>query len=327
MNGPDGKWIGLGLGDSSPETAQFKGFIKRKFQWVRDWNPALDDSESFDATLANIVMELQRRYGLPASGVVNYALKVASGFIKPTPPAKPVLFTVHGTGQPDPLGPGLPADTARACLDKVDWQPVGNYPATAFPMWPSIMQGVAELIVQINRYPDREICLAGYSQGAVVVGQVLKHHIMDPKGSLHHRLKDVRKVVFWGNPMRQQGIAAFDEWIHPIATAGTAGILEDRLEGLESAPFQTRDYAHDNDMYASCPFDDMGEDERAIAKIVMWNNVLGGPDSILAQIIELVQRPIPECIAMFRAIVDAGGFFTSTAHGYNIGPAIDFLRS
>lgn len=325
MNGPDGKWIGLGLGDTSPEVASFKAFLLKKFQWVRDWPVSLGSSDTFDATLADVVIELQRRYQLPASGVLNYELKVKCGFVKPAPPAKPWLFTVHGTGQPDPLGPGLPADTARAVLDLYQWQPIGNYPATAFPMWPSILQGVSELIAQINGKAGK-FALAGYSQGAVVVGQVLKHHIMDPKGSLHHRLPDLTKVVFWGNPMRQPGIQAFDEWIHPIAPPDTGGILEDRLEGLDTATFQVRDYAHEQDMYASCPFDDMGEDERAIAKIIMWNNVLGGSDSILAQIIELVQRPIPETIAMFRAIVDAGGFFTSTAHGYNIGPAIEFLR-
>ena len=122
--------------------------------------------------------------------------------------------------------------------------------------------------------------------------------------------------------MRQQGIRADDGYL-PIAKPDTAGILEDRLEGLEHAPFEIRDYGHADDMYASVGFDDMAEDERAICKIFMGNNVFCGPDSILAQIFELMTRPVAEIMAMFNAIMDAGLFFLggTKADGYDIGPA------
>lgn len=251
--------------------------------------------------------------------------------------SKPWLFTVHGTGQPDPLGPGLPADTARDVLDLYQWQPIGNYPADAFPMWPSIEMGVAELILQIEQKLDADptayFAMAGYSQGAVVVGQVLKHHIMNPKGRLHRFLHRLRKVVFWGNPMRQQGIAHFDEWIHPVAGPDTMGILEDRLEGLENAPFEVRDYAHDGDMYASIKADDMHEYQVAIGRIVMSvRRFIGGPDSLVAQLIELGQRPLSEGLAMAGAIIDAITFFARSVQGpkwphlYNRYPAVAFLR-
>ncbi|BBC53814.1 putative lysin B [Mycobacterium phage PP] len=243
------------------------------------------------------------------------------------------LFTVHGTGMPDPFGPGLPADTARDVLDIYTWQPIGNYPAAAFPMWDSIMAGAGELRTQIASKPG-EINLAGYSQGAVVVGQVLKHDIMSPSGSLHHRLGDVRKVVLWGNPMRQQGIAHSDEWVHPVAPPNTMGILEDRLEGLEHAPFEVRDYAHEGDMYASIKDDDMHEYQVAVGRIVMkaMRGMFGGPDSIVAQLMELGQRPLVEGIAMAWAIIDAISFFAGAtglewAHNYNRHPAVAFLRS
>ena len=145
---------------------------------------------------------------------------------------------------------GRLTDLARAVEAKYRWQPIG-YRAAPFPMWPSITQGVAELIGQISTKPGK-FALAGYSQGAIVVGQVLKHTIMDPNGALHHRLPDVTKVVCWGNPMRQEGFAAGDDWIWPTANADTGGIMAwDRLDGLESAPFQMRDYAHQGDMYAA----------------------------------------------------------------------------
>ncbi|AXH50381.1 lysin B [Mycobacterium phage Ollie] len=272
---------------------------------------------------ADVQREYERRTHQVVDGEVSDADLRALGLEA----AKRWLFTVHGTGQADPLGPGLPADTARAVLDKYTWQPIGNYPARAFPMWPSIMDGVKELRSQIAS-KSGEVNLAGYSQGAVVVGQVLKHDIMDPKGSLHHRLGDVRKVAMWGNPMRQKGIAHDDRWIHKVAGPDSYGILDDRLEGLEKAPFEIRDYAHAGDMYASITDGDKDEYKIAICKIVMTaTDFYRGPNSVVSQLIELGQRPLTEGIAMALAIIDTLRFFTNTAHGYNIGPAIDFLRS
>ena len=329
MRDINGKWIGWALGDVDPYVYDMKTYLHRKFKWVRDWTPPLVLDKTYDATFTAIVADMQRRYGLPVTGVMNAATQEKCGVWKPQPQVKPWLFTVHGTGQPDPLGPGLPADVARQVLDKYNWQPIGNYPATPFPMWPSIMQGVHELTNQISSKPGK-FAMCGYSQGAVVVGQVLKHALMDPGGPLHYRLTDLTKVVFWGNPMRQQGIVTPDNYL-PAAPLDTAGILEDRLQGLETAPFKVADYAHAEDMYASVGFDGMSENERAICKIIMGDgwNIFAGPDSIISQIAELMQRPIPEAIAMFRAMVDAGSFFASgtKAHGYNIAPAVDFLRA
>lgn len=325
----NGRWVGYGLGDVDPKVADMKTFVHRKFAWVRAWSPPLVLDTTYDATFTDVVAEMQRRYGLPATGVMNAATQQKCGYWKPAPQAKPWLFTVHGTGQPDPLGPGLPADTARAVLDKYTWQPIGNYPAAAFPMWPSIMQGVNELTNQISSKPG-PFAMAGYSQGAVVVGQALKHALMNPAGALHYRLSDLKKVALWGNPMRERGYVTDDGYLPP-AGPDTCGILEDRLEGLRVASFQVADYAHADDMYAAVRDDDMSENERAICKIIMGDgwNVFAGPDSIIAQVAELIQRPIPEAIAMVEAMIDAGTFFATgtRAHGYDIRPAIDFLRS
>ncbi|QJD52479.1 lysin B [Mycobacterium phage AN9] len=246
----------------------------------------------------------------------------------------PWLFTVHGTGQPDPLRPGLPADTARRVLDIYRWQPIGNYPARAFPnMWDSVLAGAAELTLQIEQKldadPYADFAMAGYSQGAMVVAYVLKHEIMNPQGRLNRFLLRLRKVVFWGNPMRQRGIAHSDEWIHEVAPPESHGIYtDDLLEGLESAPFEVRDYAHRGDMYA-CNFDtDVDEFKRAICKIVMRaNDWFVGEDSVWSQLMELKKRPLFEMFAMAKAIVQAIKFFAGSAHDYNIEPAVRFLRS
>lgn len=315
-------WLGLGVGDIDPEVGRFKAFIRAKFQWVRDWPTPLDASDIFSATLADIVSEMQARYGLPVSGIVNYALKVRSGFVTPPPAVKPMLFTVCGTGVPWWVGPD--ADVARAVEDRYRWQPVG-YRAAPFPMWPSITEGRNELVRLIGSFAG-PFSLIGYSQGAIVVGQTWKYDLLAANGVLHNRLGDVKKVVTFGNPMREEG-AAFSDGVGQPARAFTAGILEDRIV---NTPTFWRDYAHAGDLYSDCELDDEGEYKRAICKIIMGNNVLTGSDSIIAQVLELSQRPIVEAIAAIKALIDAGRFFGSQTHDhvdYDPQAAIDFLRA
>lgn len=331
----NGQWVGWGLGDNDPKIREIKLFLTKKFQWVRDARPPLNDTNEYDAALVAVVMEMQRRYGMPASGVMNWATQAKCGFWKADIKRLPIAMSVHGTGQADPFGPGLPADVCRHLhmQDKCRWQPIGNYPATAFPMWPSVMQGVAELALQVERYPLDDIWLVGYSQGAIVVSYYWSRYVQDPKGPHHHRFHDpakprsgtIKKVVTFGNPMREQGIAHWDNTQNPIRRS-SGGILEDRLV---NTPTYWRDYAHQGDMYADCEFDDEGEYKRAICKIIMGNEVFTGTDSLLAQVLELGQQPTVEAIAMFKAIIDAGLFFgTGTrAHMYDIRAAIDFLAS
>ena len=61
-----------------------------------------------------------------------------------------ILMTVSGsnvdmwnTASPQPAG--VAAALAAAFPDLFYWQPVGNYPASVFPMGPSVDDGVAEL--------------------------------------------------------------------------------------------------------------------------------------------------------------------------------------
>lgn len=316
------------LGDRGPHVREWRRVMALRFAGYERIHGDLPPGDEYGPRAVSWQKEYESRTYQMEDGIVSDA-DLASLGVNPTPPPAgrtKWLFTVHGTAMADPLGPGLPADTARAVLDKYTWQPIGNYPAAAFPMWPSVQQGVKELVSQISSKPG-EINLAGYSQGAIVIGQVLKHRIMNAQGDLHHRLGDVRKVVFWGNPMRQQGIAADDRWIHAVARPEQHGILDDRLEGLENAPFEVRDYGHAADMFAAISEGDRDEYKIAICKIVMnATDFFNGPNSVVSQLTELGERPLQEGIAMAMAVIDTLKFFTSTAHGYNIGPAIEFLR-
>ncbi len=313
-----GQWVGLGLGDSSLEIRKIKEYMRRKFG---SYAGHLADTELYDQQMVSIVMEMQRRYKVPVTGIIGYSTKLLMGYLKPDPSVKATLFTVHGTGVT--MWDGPPADTARAVENVYRWQPIGNYPARPFPMGPSVDLGRAELVRQINLNPG-PFAMAGYSQGAIVTSQVWKYDISNPRGILHHRLGDVRKIVTWGNPMRQAG-KAYGTTL-PAPGPGAHGIADDLL--TDTPDFQ-RDYAHQGDLYTDCE-GESGENKTAIYKIVMGQRVLSGADSILAQVLELVANPGPGTMALYRSILDAGMFFskgTGPHVNYNIQPAIDFLRA
>ncbi|OYN81792.1 cutinase family protein [Mycolicibacterium sphagni] len=339
--GPDGKWIGYGPGDSGVPVEEAQTRLKARFSYAKGLNP----SRSYTGDLLPVLVEYQFRVnvGLAANGkrllrtdgILDFATQFALG-VAPVALAavKPLLFTVHGTAQPDPFGPGLPADTARAVLDKWDWQPIGDYPADAFPMWPSILKGVAALRVQIRKAlaanPNRKLGFAGYSQGAIVVSLVLKYDFMAEGGEFNAAFKagQVIRVVTWGNPMRELAVQHWDG-AGEVAPATSCGILDDRVVGT---PSYWREYAHKGDLYADCepPGNQRGDNKRAVCKIIMWHDVLKGDDNILSQIAELLGQPVLNVIPLFQSVVDAGMFFgagmNSPHFTYDIRPAIEFLR-
>lgn len=303
----------LTVGSTGPVVTAWQRIMVARFQsyaLAADGGPLRADGY-FGYDDADVQREYERRTNQPVDGIVSEADLVALGVIAP-PAAKPTLFTVHGTGVT--MWDGPPADTARAVLHKYHWQPIGNYPAQPFPMWPSIQLGVAELRLQINRYPG-PFALAGYSQGAIVTSLVYKYDIANPRGILHHRLKDLKKAVTWGNPMAEHG-----------ASPNSTGIMDDRLE---NTPTWWRDYCNKGDIYCDNPSNDSGEYSTAICKIVMGHDWWRGRDSIISQIIELGLNPIQEGMAMLDAIVKAGLFFangTSAHLRYDITPAINYLK-
>lgn len=322
------------LWDANPTVKHWRRVMNARFGplYTRLHGELPEDTDVYGPRGQAWQREYERRTHQPDDGIVSDDDLRALG-ISPVPDARalPWFFTVHGTGMADPFGPGIPADTARDVLDKVRWQPIGDYPAAPFPMKPSIDLGRGSLVKQIKlRVRGNDpIDLGGYSQGAVVAGQVLKHDIISPSGELHHLLPNVRKVVFWGNPMRQQGIAHFDHWKYPVAGPDTFGIMEDRLEGLEKYDFEVRDYAHEGDMYACVRDRDADEWKVMIQRLIFSaTDFFGGENSLVSQLLEWGQEPFKETIAAASAGIDAIRFFMNLEqHAYNRFPAVDFLRS
>lgn len=331
-------WIGWQSGMSGLPVVKAKRVLRKKFSYAK----SLDETPFFDWTLEAVLKQYQAAKNatgyqpqLRTDGVLDYATQVALGTVDPPQPKLAgTLFTVHGTGMADPLGPGYPADVARAVLDVWHWQPIGNYPAQAFPMGPSVQQGIAELKLQIRNHPGK-FALAGYSQGAIVTSMTAKHAIFDPRGELHDRKDDLIASVTWGNPCRELRKA------NGNATSGVPipegrGISDDRLENTPDWWF---DYAHGGnspfgrDIYTDTPDDDAGENMTAIYKIVQDMSGFIGPNSLLEQLGEWMQNPVVELPAVFQAIYYGGQFVTSQpfatyAHcNYQLEPAIAYLRS
>lgn len=331
-------WIGWQPGMSGPPVEVAKKTLKRKFSYAKD----LDETPFFDwATQAVLAQFQKRKNGTPYTpklredGILDYQTQVALGMVPPPKPKKAgTLFTVHGTGQPDPFGPGYPADVARAVTDIWDWQPIGNYSAQAFPMDVSVKQGIAELKVQIRNHPG-PIGLIGYSQGAMVTSMCWKHAILDPRGELHDRLPDVIASVTYGNPCREAGVANGNRQ-EGIPIPEGRGISDDLLE---NTPSWWYDYAHGGnstfgkDIYTDTPDDDAGENMTAIFRVVQDASGFIGPNSIVEQIGEWLTNPLVEIPSVFRAIYFGGAFvaaqpFATAPHcNYRLEPAIDYLRS
>jgi hypothetical protein len=211
---------------------------------------------------------------------------------------------------------------------KYKWQPIG-YPAAAFPMGPSIDAGKEELCHQFELWrPQVEkygANMAIYSEGSIVGGEVWEYEIKPTSGRLHWALPHMQKVVTWGCPMREQGKAWPDPGA-PVATPESHGVTGNLMV---DTPVWWRNYAHSKDLYTSVS-GESGEDKTAIWQIVRGQRVFSGPDSLLAQFLEVAQAPIPGAIAAFKAMLDAGMFFGGglTPHtNYNIGPAIEYLSA
>jgi len=301
--------------------ARFPSYSRRP-----DGTPLREDGQ-FGNDDAAVQREYQRRIGVMQTGEVSEHDLLVLGVDK-----RPLLITVCGTGVPWWVGPD--ADTARAVEDKYRWQPIG-YPAQPFPMGPSVAAGRAEVAVQINRdepeFKHREriqlygLALAGYSQGAIITGEVWEYDMKPASGPLHWVQPRMLKAVTWGNPMREADKAYPDPGA-AIANKGSHGIADQLM--VDTPPWW-RNYAHHKDIYTE-QSGESGEDSTAIYKMIMGVRVFSGPDSILHQLVELGLNPFSGAGAAAWALLNAGMFFgggTGPHLNYNIGPAIDYLRS
>lgn len=221
-----------------------------------------------------------------------------------------IIYTVQGTGQPDPMGPGYPADIARQLNPNVwTWQPVGNYEATAFPMNASIKQGEDELVRLITQaHPDRTFGMIGYSQGAIVTSNVYDRL---RTGDLQKYRSQFIGGITQGNPRREQGHTipgGIDPKGHGIVTPNLVGTEElwwDFAAGknMVGSPGQ--------DLYTTTGYNGDAQsvlDMEAIWKIVDEGQVTSIGD-LLDQLLKIVGNPVGGSVSALMAAIDALDFF------------------
>jgi hypothetical protein len=206
----------------------------------------------------------------------------------------PVLITVNGTGDPDPADTTGFAGMLGSMVGGVNpweivadmkagtavpappwhWQPIG-YPASVFPMQPSVDNARAQIVAALGGppspyyaaevYPSGPFALSGYSQGAIVTDTVWTQDILATNGVLHHRLADCVSVVNFGDPWRSPGISNGNTYqgipgpgtLDGAVTGGIGGPL-DLTEAQTNYPNSlgkpvVMSFALAGDLYASAP--------------------------------------------------------------------------
>lgn len=218
------------------------------------------------------------------------------------------------------------AETARVLESEgvCKWQPVG-YDSVSLPFNnKSGMDELRRLLADRTLLPDGTpwgMCI--FSQGGIIGSSVWLEDILPQTGRLHWRLKDWRATLAFGNPYREKDVIA--EWIPDPPMPGTQGISNARMV---NTPRDWKEISRHGDLYAENEsVGDAGEHKTAIYQAVQ-NRWSGHPDSLLSQLMEIVERPLPELLAMFQAIISGAMFLGNMApHGaYDLGPGIDFMR-
>ena len=262
------------------------------------------------------------------------------------------ILTWQGTGVD--MWTGFPAQVASAAQNAHPtvfyWQPVGNWPAAAYPMGPSVAAGVAEgqrLLTQVHT--SGPVVLIGYSQGAICASHFWRDVILNPNGACHNRVNDVIAAITWGNPCRAPGVAngnVFAGWPTPkkldrVVTGGIAG--PDDLTPAQTPAFwydfvNTLAGTDNRDIYTDCPVGPTPATKEAPAGAIetqIYNIVqqATAPDvfAIVRDVLKLVgPRGFAQALAITEAIVN-GGLFTAAGsnaahYTYDIAPAITYLQ-
>lgn len=325
-----GAYVGLGLGDSSEEIKKVKAFLRSKFSYARH----LSDTPLFDRDTVEVVAEMQYRYkaagklieGRYTPGVVNAETKYVMGYLRRPAKPRPMIFTIEGHLANMFIGPTAEVARTLEAEGVCRWQPVG-YDNVSLPF--NNRSGIDEfrrLLSDTRLLPPGTpwgACI--YSQGAIVGSEVFLHDVFNPSGALHWRAETWRGTIAFGSPYRERNSIA--EWVFDPPRTNTRGISNVRMSDTASLRWW-KDVARHGDIYAENEINNAGEHKTAIYMAVQ-NQWTGDPDSLLSQVIEIVQRPIPEVIAMAQAIVSGAMFLGNMqAHaGYDIGPCVDFMRS
>lgn len=336
MKNAAGAWVGWGLGDVDPKVAAIQKFLATKF---KSYAGTLVATGTYDAATAAAVSEMQGRYGLPVTGIFDYASQVRSGFITVAPPTPKVIgISVEGHMSNMWAGPVADTMTILANEGRLHHQPTG-YNNGSIPF--DNASGVNELarFYRSTKLDDgtpfpagKKSVIGGYSQGMIVVTDFIVTYLQ-PGQELAWRAPDILGVLAYGNPCRSAGSVA--PW--SVAQAGPAAntgldplIRLDKL-GIKT-PFPLMDVYRKGDIFSDNEPTVEGKIKAAIYQLVARSNFFTGQYSALSQIATAFLVPIDYVIGAFEAIISGIGFLATGNNNphyspYNIDGGINWVRS
>ncbi|MFV8173814.1 hypothetical protein [Mycolicibacterium peregrinum] len=309
MNGPDGKWIGFGLGDSDPDVPRsdpnwhavtlIREELHDTFQWARDMG--VTEGETVTEIVADAIAEFQSRAKIPVlldkdgHGYADFRTRVRLGSY-PTPPApRHALLTFRGTG--GIVGLDYTSRVAQANADVVE-EIVINYPASMggipvgaagdinAPSGNDCVDIAVDLAVAwIKANPNRTFLLGGYSLGAIAASRV--RAMLLPGGELEEYADNYVAGFVIGNPAR-----AFGHTYYLGAIPNGFGIYNWHLPDA-ACTWDWCEIVDPDDMYGNTPGGDVGEIIRKVQQIVMATTV-SDPIGTVRKMIPLLLQLLDE---------------------------------
>ena len=332
-----GAWLGFGLGDVDPKVAEIQKFLAAKFA---SYAGHLVPTGTYDQATADVVAQMQARYGLPATGIFDFASQVKSGFYKPAPAKRtlPLFFSVEGHLSDQFHGPVADTATILEQEGRCIHRPTG-YNNGAIPF--DNLSGENELARRVGQtvqddgvqFPaGTKWLLADFSQGGIIATDFEINHLL-PGCDLAWRTPDYLGRLSYGNPTRSAGSVA--PWSRnqagPAVNFGLDPLVRfDKLGITMERPHM--DVYRKGDIFSDNEPTKTGDVKAAVYQAVARADLFSDPYSIVAQIADLFTVPFDEVWAMLMAIISGIGFLATGDQNphyspYNLDGGIDWCRS
>ncbi|MDV7195752.1 hypothetical protein [Mycolicibacterium fortuitum] len=309
MIGPDGKWVGFGLGDCDPDVARtdpnwhavtlIREKLTAKYAWARDMG--VTPGSTITEIVADAIAEFQHRAGIPVlldqggHGYADFRTRVRLGSYPPPPAPRHALLTFRGTG--GIVGLDYTSRVAQANADVVEEIPI-LYPASmgGIPVGaagdinaPSgnacVDIAVDMACAWIRANPTRTFLLGGYSLGAIAASRV--RAMLLPGGELEKYADNYVAGFALGNPAR-----AFGHTYYLGAIPNGFGISNWHLP-QSACTWDWCEIVDPDDMYANTHGGDVGDIIRTVQEMVMATTV-SDPVGTVAKMIPLILQLLNE---------------------------------
>jgi len=318
------------LGASGPEIEYWQAWFLRMY---RAYAPVKDGVYGEGDVAA--VNEMQRRLGLPQTGIFDETTASAAGYTAPPPNLLPIMFTVEGHTSNMFAGPVADTATQLESEGLCHHQPIG-YNNGALPF--DNDSGIHELARLVGAttmdngvpFPQGTPWSMGiYSQGAIV-GSYFFFRFLQPGQPLAWRTPDLKGVLTYANPCRQTDSIA--PWARPLVRAtGTHGLDPNQrfgLPGFPTKPDNWVDVYREGDIFA-----ENGDDQASAAKAAVYEAVMNdwtGTASLAGQIVATFHAPLLEVIAVIEAIISGAVFVASNPNphyaAFDLDGGKDWMR-